>query len=345
MSHRFFALLNALAVVSAVTLVAPGPVAGQSPSSAANPIAAAETWTPPRTPDGQPDMQGIWTNATITQFERPSEFAGKEFLTEKEAAEYEDRAARVGLGLIPRYDPVADLIGSYNDDVYLERGGKVVSTRRTSLIVDPPDGKLPLTPEASKKLAYNRAHRDDSYMYQNPMERCITRGVPFGMFPGGYNNGYLILQTPGYVVIAYETVHETRIIPLDGSPHLEQGIRQWHGDSRGRWEGNTLVIDITNYNNKAALIKDNGGVAQSEAQHVVERLTLIDANTIIYEATVEDPNAYTRPWKVTFPFHRDQTYQIFEESCHEGNKDMTFSLSAGRAADEEAKKTAKKATK
>ena len=301
---------------------------------------AAETamgqaaWTPPRTPDGQPNLQGVWTNATITPLERPANLRDKTFLTEAEAAAIERQAASTREQDGP---PRAGDVGSYNQ-FWFDSGDRVVSTRRTSLVIDPPDGRVPLRPEAEAARRNNSAHEGDSYEFMSVWDRCITRGVPGGMFPAGYNNAYQILQTPGYVVIHYEMIHEPRIIPIDGSAHLPSGVRSWNGDPRGHWEGNTLVVDTTNYNNKgwvatsaaAGRIK---GVPQTESLHVVERFTPIDANTITYEATIDDPAMFTRPWTVSIPLHRDRAYTIYEYACHEGNRAVEGVLRGARAGE------------
>jgi len=303
------------------------------------PLAAqTKTWTAPRTPDGQPDLQGVWSNPTITPFERPSEFAGKATLTEKEAAELEARAAKARIDGPPKEgDP-----GSYNQ-AWFDSGTKVVSTRQTSLVVDPPDGRVPLKPSAEAKRDYDLAHASDSWEYMSVWDRCITRGVPAGMFPAGYNNSYQILQTPGYVVIFYEMIHETRVIPVDGRPHLPASVRQWNGDSRGHWEGNTLVVDTTNYNGKGWIATSAAtgrikGIPQSESLHVVERFTRADKNTILYRVTINDPNVYTQPWTLAIPLSREENYKIYEYACHEGNHAIENVLGAGRAAEAAAKK-------
>lgn len=301
---------------------------------------AARAWTPPRTLDGQPDLQGIWTNATLTPFERPSELAGKAFFTEKEAAEWEARTARSDA------PPAPGDVGAYNQ-VWFDSGTKVVKTMRTSLVVDPPDGRVPLKPEAEAKRDYDAAHNADSYEYMSVWDRCITRGVPGGMFPAGYNNAYQIVQTPGYVTILYEMIHETRVIPLDGRPHLPSSVRFWNGDSVGHWEGNTLVIDTTNFNGKGWIATSAAtgrikGIPQSISLHVVERFTRADANTINYEVRIEDPKYYTRPWTVSIPLISDPTYTIFEYACHEGNEAVPNILRGGRARDKAAAAAAKK---
>ena len=297
---------------------------------------AAADWTAPRTPDGQPDLQGTWTNASITPFERPDELANKATLTPQEAAELEKRAAANRVDRPPKPGDV----GNYNQ-VWFDSGTKVLATRQTSLVVDPPDGRVPITAAAAAKRDYNRAHNSDSYEYMSVWDRCITRGVPAGMFPAGYNNAYQIVQTPGYVVILYEMIHETRIIPLDGRPHVSENIRLWNGDSRGRWEGDTLVVDTTNYNAKgqigtSAATNRIKGIPQSEALHVVERLRRTGPETISYEVTIEDPPMYSRPWKVAFPLTRNDNYRIYEYACHEGNHAVENVLSAGRKADAKA---------
>ena len=228
-------------------------------------------------------------------------------------------------------------VGSYNQ-VWFDSGERVVSTRRTSLVIDPPDGRVPLRPEAEAARNHSSEHEGDSYEFLSVWDRCITRGVPGGMFPAGYNNAYQIVQTPGYVVIHYEMIHEARIIPVDGSRHLPASVRLWNGDSRGRWEQNTLVVDTTNYNDKGWIATQAAagrikGIPQTASLHVVERFTPIDANTIEYQATIDDPKMFTRPWTVSIPLHRDPSYQIYEYACHEGNRAVEGILRGARAKD------------
>jgi hypothetical protein len=289
-----------------------------------------KAWTPARTPDGQPDLQGIWTNATLTPFERSAELAGKATLTPEEAAAIEKRASENRVDRPPRPGDT----GNYNQ-VFLDSGSTWLSTRQTSLVVDPPDGRVPVKPSAVAQRDYDLSHVADSYVHQTSWERCITRGVPAGMFPAGYNNAYQIMQTPGYVLIFSEMIHEARVIPLDGRPHLPQGIRQWNGDSIGHWDGDTLVVDTTNYNGKGMIATSAAtarirGIHESEALHVVERFTRADANTISYEATIDDPNMFSASWKVSMPLTRDADYVIYEYACHEGNYAMDDILRAGR---------------
>ncbi len=294
-------------------------------------------WTAPKTAWGEPDLQGTWTNETITPFERPAAMANKPFLTKDEAAALEARAAR------QREDadtsaPPGD-VGSYNQ-AWFDSGTKVVSTLQSSLIVDPPDGRVPLRPEAWALRQEYDAKGGDAPEYMSPWDRCITRGIPGGFFPAGYNNGYQILQFPGFVVIHYEMIHAARIIPTDGRAHMPAHLRTWDGDSVGRWEGNTLVVDVTNYNGKGWIATNAAagrirGVLQSDALHAIERFTRVGPNTIHYEVTIEDPKMYTRPWKVAIPLERDETYQLFEYACHEGNHAVENVLRGARALERE----------
>jgi hypothetical protein len=293
----------------------------------------AKAWVSPRTPDGQPDLQGVWTNATITPFERPDELAGKRVLTSAEAAAIEKQAAQNRVDRPPKPGDV----GNYNQ-VWFDSGTKVVSTRQTSLVVEPQDGRVPVKPSAEAKRDYDLAHIADSYEYMSVWDRCITRGVPGAYFPAGYNNAHQIVQAPGYVMILSEMIHEARIIPLDGRPHLPSTVREWNGDSRGHWDHNTLVVDTTNFNGKGWISTSAAGgrikgIPQSTSLHLVERFTRVDANTINYEVTVDDPEVYTKPWKVAMPLTRDETYRIYEYACHEGNEAVGNILRGGRALD------------
>ena len=217
-------------------------------------------------------------------------------------------------------------------------GDALRNPRRRSMIVDPPDGRLPVRDEARAVRDHNLIHLTDSWLNHTPWERCITRGVPGGIFPPGYGAGYQILQVPGYVVLFYEMIHEARIIPVGGAPHLPDRIRQWNGDPRGRWEGDTLVVETTNYNDQGTIgtnIATRGvrGIPQSENLRVVERFTRHEDDTISYEVTVDDDRVFTAPWTVAMPLNRDNAYQLFEYACHEGNYGLENSLRAGRAED------------
>ena len=340
MNHRCLASMGAVATLIAAVSLAPAPVAGQAPTAAAK----TADWSPPRTAWGEPDLQGIWTNETITPFERPSELAGKPFLTKEEAVELEERTAQRRAAQDGTSPPGS--VGSYNQ-IWFDRGTEVLSTRQTSLVVDPPDGRVPVRPSAEAKRDYNRTHNGDSYEYMSVWDRCITRGVPGSMFPAGYNNAYQILQIPGYVVIVYEMIHDARIIPLDGRRHVGEDIRLWMGDSRGRWEGDTLVVETTNFHGKGWIASSGAGgrikgIPTSEALRVVEHFRRVDADTINYEVTIQDPNMYTRPWTVAMPLNRDQNYQIFEYACHEGNHAVGNALRGARTQEKAAEEATKK---
>ncbi|MDO8677934.1 MAG: hypothetical protein Q7R30_05135 [Acidobacteriota bacterium] len=310
--------------------------------------AAGARWTLARTPDGQPDLQGIWTNATVTPLERPRALAGKAFLTDAEAAALEKQIAQQRVAS-DKFGPLES--GSYNQFWY-DSGTKVLSTRQTSLVVDPPDGRVPVRPSAEARRDDNAAHNDDSYEFMSRWDRCITRGVPGSMFPAGYNNAYQIVQVPGYVVIAHEMIHDARIIPigldaslprrpvrrsLGGGGSLGEG-GFWMGDSRGRWEGDTLVVETTNFNNKGWISTSAAsgrikGIPHTDQLKVVERLTRVAKDTIQYSVTIEDPEIYTRPWTVSFPLSEDPEYRIYEYACHEGNYALENILRGARAAD------------
>ncbi|MBV8903829.1 MAG: hypothetical protein JOZ22_09345 [Acidobacteriia bacterium] len=327
MNYRFSAS-NALRVLALVYL-APLSMNGQIPATPKAAV-ANQNWTVPRTPDGQPELQGFWTNATITPFERPAELASKAFLTPEEAAALEKQM------LQNRVDrpPAAGDTGGYNEFWY-DRGTKVVPSRRTSLIVDPPDGRIPpLTPEAQAKVdaarAAARQHPADGPESRSLQERCIlwpTAGPP--MLPSGYNSMYQIVQGPGYVMIQVEMIHDARIIPLDGSPHLPPNVRQWLGDSRGLWEGDTLVVDTTNFTNKTRFR------GATENLHLVERFTRTGPDTILYQFTVDDPKAFTRSWSAEIPMTKTSG-PVFEYACNEGNYAMTDILAGARAEEQKA---------
>lgn len=323
MSYRGLVTVTAVIVVASLARL---PAAGQTQS------AAPEAWTSPRTPDGQPDLQGLWTNETITPFERPRELGTKAFLTPEEAAEIERTTA---LRRAEAEDnPRPGAVGAYNE-FWLDSGDKLLSTRQTSLVVDPPDGRVPVRPDAEATRDHNRANEGNSYKHMSVWDRCISRGVPGSMFPAGYNNAYRILQVPGYVVILHEMIHDVRIIPLDGRPHIGPKIGLWMGDARGRWEGETLVVETTNYHDRGWIASNAAsgrikGIPVSEALHVVERFKRLDESTIHYEATITDPNVYSGSWTVAMPLTRDLTYVMFEYACHEGNLAVSNILSGAR---------------
>jgi hypothetical protein len=301
-------------------------------------LSAQKNAMPPQTPWGEPDLQGTWTNQTLTPLERPASMADKRFYTKEEALAAEQRAAeqRVSNEDAP---PRPGDVGTYNR-FWAEPGTRIVGSLATSLVVEPSDGRVPLQRSAEQRRDDYLAHESDSFDFMSPWDRCITRGIPGAFFPAGYNNAYQIVQSRGYVVIHYEMIHAARVIPTDGRSHLPSTLRFWDGDSVGHWEGNTLVVDITNYNGKG-WIATNGaagrikGIPQSDALHVVERFTRTNADTIDYRVTIDDPKVYTKPWTAAIPLNRDESYQIFEYACHEGNKAVEDVLRGGRAEEKQ----------
>jgi hypothetical protein len=319
----------ALAGAAAIVTLSVAPVAGQAKSAI------------PRDPQGRPDLQGIWSYATVTPLERPDALAGKAtFNSDEELAEFERSTVqarnhdnRSGAGTN------ADVSRAYND-FWWDRGTRVLG-RQTSLVVDPPDGRIPaLTPQAQQRQAQRaEARRAITTDADNPedrslWERCVTRALP--MLPGAYNNNIKIVQTKDYVMVMQEMIHEARIIPTDGRPHSK--IRQWHGSSRGRWEGDTLVVETINFTDLTSF------QGATENMHLVERFTRINADTLIYEYTVTDPAAFVRPFTVSIPMTRTDS-KIYEYACHEGNYGMTNLLSGARAIEKAAKEAALKGSK
>ena len=324
-----------LAVVCA--LLAPGLAGAQSAGN------SAEVW---RTPWGDPDLQGTWTNTTTTPLERPSEFAGRSVLTDEERAELDAQAAgnrdRPPLEGRSAEWRRRDAAGAYNR-FWLDRGAR---SAQTSLVVDPPDGRVPaLTERVRERDAAIVAVRDvapASFEDMNLYARCITRGMPGAMIPAFYNHNYQILQTPDYVVILVEMIHDARIIPLDGRPHLPPPLRQWLGDSRAHWDGDTLVVETTNFSPKGNERAHIGGtlvLSGSEHAHLVERFTRVDGDTIDYRFTVTDPTTYTGSWTASIPMSHLEA-PIFEYACHEGNYGLLNILRGTRAQERVAADTA-----
>jgi hypothetical protein len=338
MTQRLFAAAFAAAGVIAVVALTPEPVSGQASGTASKAgtaaAAPAKTWKAPRTPDGRPDLQGIWDFRTLTPLERPDNLSGKDVLTSEEAVQLEERAAQ---NRVDRAPPKGNP-GTYNQ-FWFDFGTRVTPTNRTALIVDPPDGKVPpMTPDGQKRAA-ERAERmrrpatgpEDRALY----ERCIlgfNSGPP--IIPNGYNNNFEFLQRRDYVVILTEMVHDARIVPLDGRPHLPSSLRQWSGDSRGRWEGDTLVVETTNFTNKGTGTISLP-VTTDENLHLVERFTLADADTLVYQFTVSDPTTWTKPWTAIVHMKRNPA-RIYEYACHEGNYGMEGILKGARADEKKA---------
>ncbi len=287
----------------------------------------------PRTPWGHPDFQGTWTNATLTPLQRPADLADKEFYTPAELAEFaEQRRAATNADRPLRPGDV----GSYND-AFFERGSGGVRTGRTSLVIAPRDGRIPALTEAAqaaveKRTAYMAAHPADRPSDRWLTERCIMFGATAPMLPEPYNNNYRFFQTPDHVVILVEMNHEARVIPLDGPPHTSPAIAQWIGDSRGRFEGDTLVVETRNFkfNEQSRFGVGWLNGLSDENLAIVERFTRTAADTIMYQATIEDSTVFTSPWTVEVPLHPSDG-PIFEVACHEGNLGLANILSGHRA--------------
>jgi hypothetical protein len=330
MRHRWFEFLGALAVLMTATL------AGQTPRT----VPKTNRSTLPRTPDGHPDLQGIWTNATLTPMERPAAFAGKATLSDAEATAYEKNdleASNIdkkeGSTLL-RYTGDTET-GGYNN-LFIDRGSelaRVDGVKRTSLIVDPADGRVPPVTEQVRQARAGRGfvNRYDSVLDRPLAERCIigfgsTSGPP--MLPALYNSNYQIVQTKDYVMILVEMVHDVRVIRMNGT-HKPASVPQWLGDSIGHWEGDTLVVDTTNFT------KQTRFRGSSENLHVIERFQRVDAGTILYRATIDDPATFTSQWTMEYPFVATQG-PVYEYACHEGNYAMPDILGGARKQEAEA---------
>ena len=321
----------AVSFVSCCLVLLGASAAAQAPSGAFD-----ASYSPPRLPSGKPDLQGLWSNALVTPLERPADLADKEFLTEDEAREYQaKRVAAVNRDARPD-DAAADILLAYND-FWWDSGTSAVRTLRTSLIVDPPNGRIPeLTEAAKRRVAATPPPSADGPETQGLSTRCIyyaTAGPP--MLPGSYNNNYQLVQTDDYVLIVNEMVHETRIVPLDGRPFPAAEIRQWRGSSRGHWEGDTLVIETRNRR------ADTPFRGSSENMQLIERFTRVADDVLLYEFTVNDPDAFTQPWTAQITSQRVEDELMYEYACHEGNKSMSGILGGARAAERKAAEAAK----
>lgn len=337
-TRQFITVIGAQALAGALFLT-PSPILGQARSPAAPAKGVKMAWTMPRMADGHPDLQGVWTTSTLTPLERPAEFGDKAFMTAAEAAEYEKRMAEYEKHELGSKGRDGDLV-PYND-FWTERNNKIVGSRRTSLIVDPPDGKIPRLTQEAKRTMETRAN----YLKEHPLDgpedldlsmRCITRGLP--QIPAAYNNNHQIVQAPGYVAILSERIHDARVIPLDGRPHLPPSIRTYMGDPRGHWEGDTLVVDTTNFTEKYSFRGSDKNL------HLIERFTRVDADTINYEFTIDDPTAFTKPWTAQLPMQAIDSL-VYEYACHEGNYGMTGALKGARVEEKSAAETAAERSK
>jgi hypothetical protein len=345
--NRFLAAsLGALAVVIAVASFSSSTIAGQTPTADAKATAStAKPYVAPRTADGHPDLSGVWANNDATPLERPKELEGRKTLTDAEVAVLKRRASELFNG---------ETDAAFGDSVYLAvlqeaKDFKSTDTQtgnynhfwiverefdnRTALITDPPDGRIPeLTAQAKQRRAaaaeYRKLHPADGPEDLPLSHRCVTFGVP--RLGAGYNSYFQIFQTRDQVAIGQEMIHDVRVVPLDGRPHLPPSVRQWHGDPRGRWEGDTLVVETTNFSDKSRF----QGLS-SENLKVTERYTRIGPKTIQWDVTVEDSSTWTKPWTATVLL-RSTPDQIFEMACHEGNEGLSGALSGYRALEAEA---------
>ena len=317
MSHRLRTSLSTVAAVVVIVSLSAVPAVAQSDA--------------PRTAWGQPDLQGVWDFRSITPLQRPERLENQEFLTEEEAAELEQAAVArdaAAWDREARRTEAGGNVGAYNN-FWMDRGQKAVGTRRTSLIVDPPNGRMPEQTTAAQQRAgvrrdYRREHPADGPEDFSNGVRCIlgcNAGPPFT--PSAYNNNMQLFQTPDHVVVVTEMVHTARIIPLDGSPHLPSNVQQWSGDSRGHWEGETLVVETTNHTDKT---RWRGSTPD---MRLVERFTRVDAETLLYEFTVTDPTTWTAPWTAAVPLLLNPE-PMFEYACHEGNYSMGVMLAGTR---------------
>jgi hypothetical protein len=362
MGDRFLASLKTMASVVVVALLWPvSATAGQAREAgpAAKTTAVPRAWTAPLTPDGQPDLQGVWLVNTATPLERPKALEGRQFLTDEEVAELRNRADRIFKDLDSDFaagdgvflSALANLDRSYRNPAGTRSTENSVGMierefdNRTSLVVDPADGRIPpLTPAAQQRQA--AARRAAQRPPAGPEDlansyRCITTGVPKlgGLYGAGHFSYYQIFQTHEYVALATETIHDVRIIPLNGRPHLPESVRQWNGDSRGRWEGSTLVVDTTNFSGNSNFM------GSTDNLHLIERFTRVAPDTIHYELTITDPTTWTKPWTALMPM-KGRSERIHEFACHEGNLMLMYGMFAAARADEKvAEDAAKKGVK
>jgi hypothetical protein len=339
MGYRILARTGVLAASTLVLMLVQAPVAGQTQSAGSKAAAAGKAWTPPRTPDGKPDLQGIWSNATLTPLERPKNLGAKEFYTDEEFANLAKRVKAGDVGEEAELGAAAENPLRYDLSLYGFDLTKATfaSTKRTSLVVGS-DGRVPpMLPEArqrnAQRAAANKGHEFDSYENRPLSERCILMNqsrIP--MMPGANDGNELqIIQGQGYVTLLHEIDHSTRVIPTDGRPHIAQSIRQWQGDSVGHWEGNALVVDTTNFTGLTAY-RGSG-----EKLHLIERFTRTAPDTLLYSFTVEDPQTWDKPWTAEMPWKQTKG-PVYEGACHEGNSEISTILNGARVGEADAAK-------
>jgi hypothetical protein len=333
MMYRFS--LRFVLAIFAIAMLAMLPASGQAPKKPAAPAKASV----PKTPWGDPDLQGVWNDATSTPLQRPGGVGAKDVLNDEEAEEFQQQLAHDLTRDRRDGGADADVNRAYNEHWMDSRRLKITADRRTSLVVDPPDGRIPssvpLSPDREKARAARAAanNRFNAGLPQNYVDmslpvRCIIRTDLVPYLPTIYNNDFQIFQSPGYVVIAPEMIHSARVIPLDGRPHINKNLKQWLGDSRGHWEGNTLVVETTNFRSDDGAVYQN---ADAETFRITERFSRVDAKTINYEFRVEDPKTWTKPWTAVIPWTKiDPEEQMYEYACHEDNYDIVHFLAGAR---------------
>ena len=342
MNRRYVVSLGIMATASAILWLALAPTLAQTPTAATT-APAPKTWTPSRTPWGDPDLQGVWRYEAAIPLERPKALADTPLLTDQEVArraqvEQEQEAKRLagveGTDVGRQSLAESPIRGNEYNSFWQDHGRPRQIYNRTSLVVDPPDGRIPYAPEALKAEARTAARYGvgpyESFLDPDTGERCLTDGVTALMWQGPNGGHNRIMQSPGYVTILHEEYRDRRIIPTDGRAH--GSIRQWFGDAVGRWEGSTLIVDTINFLDKTHYEWANVWTRPSETLHLVERFTRVDADMIEYEITIEDPMTFARPWKAVIPIARlPSETQIYEYACHEGNYAMPNLLSGARA--------------
>ena len=315
--------LLALCAATVLSLGGATPATGQS----------TDAWELPRLGDGQPDLNGTWNNvgAAHIPLELPDELVGKTLSPEDIRALVQERSdARKSVTWQGHENSRG--VGAYANYWFDWYWKEPAGVDALALLIEPATGKVPeMTPKAKQSVAYHREHLHDSYATMESGDRCVSRGTYGIMMPTAYNNGKMFFHTPGHVVILSEMIHNSRIIPIDAGPPINERISQWNGDARGRWDGHTLIVESKNFKAVANQRGPGSRAPQTEARHVVERFTLLDADTLRYELRVDDPETYTAPWAVSFNYKRDDAYVQYEYGCHEGNYAVPNSLSGQRA--------------
>ncbi len=344
MEDRDFPIVSLMVVLAAGFVVAAQPALGQTAKAASSQV----RWTQPKTPWGDPDLQGTWTSDDCigTPMNRPANLGEKAYYTEQELAQRQSQLQKQQQNDQQEFVASGQRVGTGPPSHWVERARR--PCKQTSLVVDPPNGRVPaLTPDAKTRPIAQSAGvnnpKADSWEDFSWYIRCVSRGIAGSIFPVIYGNGQQIVQAPGYITILEEMVHEARVIPLDGRPHASPGIRSYMGDSRGHWEGSTLVVETTNFmGNRNGIAVNGDGTPSSDALKTIERFTRTANDEMRYEMTVDDPKTYVAPFKVAFPLTQEPGYQNFEYACHEGNYAMFDSLSGARAQEKAAAAAAKK---